>query len=130
MSRLHDPPDPPELLLSVREFLSGEALASLEGRQKFHMRVAINILEIVARQLEIGPANEAAHRARLAGLGFADDAALSRAIRAGALDDRYDEVAESVRQDVWDKVGVVNPHYRDPYRSPGTAKESPFTTEP
>ena len=58
-----------------------------EGGARFEARVARNALGIVERELRLGPAIAAAHAARLAGLGFADDAALAAAIRAGALDD-------------------------------------------
>ena len=53
----------------------------------------------------------AAHRERLAGLGFADDAALAAAIHAGDLDDRLDEVTAAVRASVLDKLAVANPDH-------------------
>jgi hypothetical protein len=123
MPGLYDPPDPPDLILSVRDLLANEVQDLLDGRSKFHVRVAVNILEIVARQLQAGPADEAAHQRRMSRLGFRDEAALAQAIRSGALDARYDEVAAAMREDVWDKVGVVNPGYRRPYNSPNTARE-------
>ena len=43
---------------------------------RFEARVARNALEVVERELSLGPAIVEAHRARLAALGFADDAAL------------------------------------------------------
>jgi hypothetical protein len=120
---LHDAPDPTELVLTVRDFLADEVLALVESRVRFHVRVSVNILDIVARQLASASSDEAAHRGRLAGLGFADDGELADAIRSGALDHRYSELAASVREDVWTKVGVVNPRYREPYESPGAARE-------
>ena len=41
----------------------------------------------------------------------ADEAELAAAIRAGALDDRYDEVVGFVRQTVRAKLEVANPKY-------------------
>jgi hypothetical protein len=123
MTSLHDQPDPKELIATVRQLLADEVLGTLEGRSRFKVRVAVNLLDIVARQLATGPDDEAAHRRRLEQLGFADDAALAGAIRSGELDHRYDEVAGAMRADVWDKVGVVNPRYRKPYQLPETARE-------
>ena len=54
-----------------------------EGGARFEARVARNALRRVERELRLGPAIAAAHAARLRGLGFADDAALAAAIRAG-----------------------------------------------
>jgi hypothetical protein len=66
---------------------------------------------MVERELVEGPAMEAAHRERLAALGFEDEAALAAAIRAGDLDDRYDEVRAAVSATVEDKLRVANPKY-------------------
>jgi hypothetical protein len=84
----------------------------------------MNVLDIVARQLASGPDDEEAHRGRLEDLGFGDDAALAAAIRSGELDDRYAEVAEVIRADVWARVGVVNPRYRQPHQSADTVREA------
>jgi hypothetical protein len=42
---------------------------------------------------------------------MADDAELAAAIRAGAFDDRWDEVVASVHATVADKLAVANPDY-------------------
>ena len=51
---------------------------------------------IVERELAFGPALAAAHAARLAALGYADDAALAAAVRAGDLDDDWESVASGL----------------------------------
>jgi len=112
MSGLHDRPTVAELVEAVREFLEKDVMAATDGRVQFHTRVAINALNIVQRELE-HPEMETAHAARLAALGFADDAALAAAIRSGALDDRYDEVKAVVAADVADKLSIANPKYAD-----------------
>ena len=121
---LHDPPDPTELVLSVRDLLADEVLELMEGRLWLRVRVAMNLLDIVARQLTNGPVDELEHRNRLSHLGFENDSELVEAIRTGALDDRYTVLSEVIRDDVWDKVGVANPRYREPYRSPKSARET------
>jgi hypothetical protein len=114
MSEPHDRPTAEELVEAVREFLERDVMAATEGRVQFHTRVAVNVLGMVQRELEVGPAQAAAHRARLDALGFADEAALASAIRAGDVDDRYDEIKTAVAATVRDKLTVANPKYLDP----------------
>ncbi|ACY98040.1 MULTISPECIES: DUF6285 domain-containing protein [Thermomonospora] len=113
MAPPHDAPSAGELIAAVREFLQGEILPALEGRTRFHGLVAVNVLGMVERELALGPAHQQAHRERLAALGFADDAALAAAIRAGELDDRYAEVKAALLDAVRDKLAVANPGYAD-----------------
>jgi hypothetical protein len=111
---VHDRPSGRELVQAVREFLEDDVLAAAEGRVRFHTRVAINALAIVEREMELGAAHETAHRARLAELGFADDAALAAAIRAGRLDGRHPEVKAALVAAVRAKLDVANPPYLTP----------------
>jgi len=111
---LHDRPNAAELIEAVREFLETDVAGATDGRVRFHARVAVNVLRMVERELADGPAMTADHNARLASLGMADDAALSRAIRDGSFDDRWDEVVAVVRASVADKVAVANPAHLDP----------------
>jgi len=124
MAAPHDPPDPLELLAAVRELLHDEVLEALHGRTRFHVRVAINVLDVIDRELRLGGEHARAHRRRLDQLGVEDDEDLARAIREGRLDDRYEEVASLVREAVWDKLAVSNPAYVAPYESPVTARET------
>ena len=104
----HDRPSGPELLRAVREFLTAEA-GGTDPRLRFHARVAANALRIAEREALLAAAHEQAHRTRLAALGCADDAALCAAIRDGALDHRFEEVAGAVRSATIDKLTVANP---------------------
>ncbi|HUF33557.1 MAG TPA: DUF6285 domain-containing protein [Acidimicrobiales bacterium] len=113
MSAPHDIPTAAELVEAVREFIEGDVMAATEGRVRFHARVAAKVLAQVERELALGAGQEAAHADRLAALGVADEAELAAAIRSGALDDRYDEVAAAVRATVADKLTVANPTYSD-----------------
>ena len=107
----HDAPGARQLLAAVEEFLRIEVLPGAEGRAGFHLRVAVNALAIVGRQLELGPEQAAAHARRMADLGVADEAELAAAIRAGDFDDRLAEVTAAVRATVADKLAVANPEY-------------------
>lgn len=109
--RLHDVPTAAELVEAVREFLESDVLDAVEGSTRFHTRVAVNALRMVQRELELDGADVMAHRERLAGLGYADDAALAAAIRSGAEDDRYELVKDQVGESVRAKLLVANPRY-------------------
>jgi hypothetical protein len=114
VSAPHDAPDPAALLDAVREFLVSEVEPQLEGRLRYHLKVAANVLAIAERELRLGDEHAARHRERLERLGFASDAALAAAIRAGALDERLDELERELRSAVADKLSVARPGYGAP----------------
>ncbi|MEN9645637.1 MAG: hypothetical protein RL238_2306 [Actinomycetota bacterium] len=107
----HDMPSALQLVESVREWLERDVLAGTTGRLQFHTRVAVNVLAMVERELELGHGQAVAHAARLAQLGCADERELARRIREGELDDRLPEVRELVWATVKDKLTVANPKY-------------------
>ena len=96
----HDAPSASELVEAVREWLERDVMPSAEGRLRFHGRVAINMLGMVEREIELGEAQASAHRARLQRLDVADDAELAAAIRARRFDDRAGEVRTLLRASV------------------------------
>jgi hypothetical protein len=112
-----DRPNAVELVAAVREFLERDVMAATEGRVQFHTRVAVNVLNTVERELQLGPALETAERARATALlghdGDADalERELAAAIRNGAVDDRMDEVRTHVRATVREKLLIANPSY-------------------
>jgi hypothetical protein len=77
------------------------------SRESWDVRVRIAVRPGLARRL--GEVLARIHRARLAALGCADDAALCAAIRDGSLDHRFDQVAAAVRAATVDKLTVANP---------------------
>lgn len=108
---LHDIPTAAGLVEAVREFLERDVMTATEGRVQFHTRVAINVLGMVQRELELGSDLAVRHAAGLAALGFSSDGELAAAIRNGDLDDRGADVESFVRQTVVDKLAVANPKY-------------------
>jgi Domain of unknown function (DUF6285) len=115
----HDAPDAGGLLEAVREFLERDVMPATEGRVQFHARVAVNVLGMLEREWQLGPAQAAAHREGLARLGFADEAALAHAIRGGQISgDLLAAVTAFVRQTVRDKLLVANPRYLEGPRPP------------
>ena len=111
MTRPHDRPTAAELVEAVREFLERDVMEATEGRTRFHTRVAVNVLNMVQRELEVGSEQAVAHQEGLRQLGFEDDAELAAAIRRGDLDDRYDDVKAVIEAAVDDKLAIANPTY-------------------
>jgi len=108
----HDVPTAAQLVEAVREFLERDVMAATDGRVQFHTRVAVNVLGMVQRELEMGPAQADAHRQALERLGVKDEAELAQAIRSGALEERRAELLDVLRATVGAKLDVANPRYR------------------
>jgi hypothetical protein len=114
---MQDRPTAVELLEAVREFLEHDVMPAVEGRVRFHNRVAVNALGMLERELRLGSDLDAAERARLAALlGHDADlpaltAELAGRIRDGSLDDRRDDVIAAVRESVRAKLLIANPDY-------------------
>ncbi|NRQ31195.1 hypothetical protein HII36_05010 [Nonomuraea sp. NN258] len=106
----HDVPTAGQLVAAVRDFLQSDVLPALDGRVRFHARVAINVLAMVERELELGPEQADEHARRLADLGVRDDAELAAAIRDGRLADD-DRLLNALTDAVRAKLAVANPGY-------------------
>lgn len=110
-------PTATELVDAVREFLDTDLMPTLQGRQQFHTRVAINVLGTVARELRDGPEVADAERARLVELldadGGVDDlsAALAVAIRSGEISIDDDAVLDHLRTAAREDVAIANPRH-------------------
>jgi hypothetical protein len=95
---------------AVRDYLD-QVMASADDGARFEARVARNVLTIVGRELELGPAFQAAHAERLRTLGFGDDSALAAAIRAGRYDDDLPGLGAVLAEGTRDQLLVANPSY-------------------
>ena len=104
-------PTAAELVEAVREYLDSHVMAGSEGSAHFEARVARNALGVVERELLLGPAVAAAHETRLRDLGVHDDATLAAAIRNGAFDEDWEQVATVLAASARDQVLVANPAY-------------------
>jgi AcrR family transcriptional regulator len=83
-------PDAAELLDAVASLLEDDVIAAVPAHLQHQVRVAANLCRILEREATVGPANDAAERARLAAvLGAGDDSDLVslRADLAGMLAD-------------------------------------------
>ena len=112
---LNGRPTAAELVAAAAEFLETDVRGATSGQVNFHARVAANALRIVERELL--DAGESDARAAVAGLGFADEAGLAAAIRAGELDGNDDpqsreaEVTACLRALVRHRLAVAHPGY-------------------
>jgi hypothetical protein len=120
-SFVQDLPTAAELVEAVREFLEKDIFPALEGRPQFHMRVAMNVLAIVQRELEQSQRADAEERARLvallsrgadSGASLSDlNAELAARIRDGSLDAPREELVDHLRETLRDKLAIANPKY-------------------
>src|SRR5664279_4040777 len=100
---LHDRPTASELVAAVREYLERDVMTATEGRVAFHARVAVNVLGMVERELELGAAQDAEEHARLVALLGRDGTvrelteSLARGIRDDALDVAWPDLVQGVR---------------------------------
>ena len=112
MSGLYGRPTAAELIAAVADFLDNDVRGATDPTQvNFHARVAANVLRIVERELTDDSAAEVT--GRLADLGFADEAQLAAAIRAGTLDGRAGEVLPTLRALVRHRLTIAHPGYDD-----------------
>jgi hypothetical protein len=111
MTAPHDRPTASELVQAVREWMEQDLSKGIEPRLAFHLRVAMNMLDIVDRELQLGAPMEERHAQVLQGLGVANDTELALKIRAGDFDEDIPSLLEVLRPVVEDKVRVANPKY-------------------
>ena len=107
----HDLPTAGQLLNAVRAWLDDEVAPVLDGRMRFHARVAANMLGIVEREIELGPDQNVRHAERMVRLAVADEHELADRIASGDFDDRDAELRDVLRETVRDKLRVANPRY-------------------
>jgi aminoglycoside phosphotransferase (APT) family kinase protein len=99
----HDRPLASELVQAVQEWVDTLDLA---GHDRFLARVATRALDVVRREVAMGPALAARHEQRLAALGVGSDAELAAQVRAGRDEPA---VVRAVCESVVDKLRVSDP---------------------
>ena len=65
---MQDQPTPEELIQAVADFLRNDIAPEISGHTAFKLRVGINALDLVTRQLALEQGSDAAEAARLARL--------------------------------------------------------------
>jgi Domain of unknown function (DUF6285) len=110
-------PPAADLLASVSHFLRDELLPQLAGADAFNLRVSINAIELVRREIELQGGADARERERLTALlgGDADLDALRdelcRKIAAGDLTLDQPMLREHLRATAIDRLAIDQPTY-------------------
>ena len=123
---MQDEPTPTELIKAVADFLRNEITPVIKGHNAFKLRVGINALDLVTRQLSLADASDAAEAARLKALlgmqgSLLDlNRALSEKIAKGEVDLQTPGLAEHLWQTTMDKLAVDQPNYASYKRESGT----------
>jgi hypothetical protein len=114
---MQDEPTPIELTKAVADFLRNDITPMIAGHNAFKLRVAINTLDLVARQLTLEQGSDAAEARRLAQLLSVEGSlidlnrALAGKIANGELDLQTPGLSEHLWQTTMDKVAVDQPNY-------------------
>jgi hypothetical protein len=114
---MQDEPTPTELIKAVADFLRNEIAPAIRGHNSFKLRVGINALDLVTRQLALAEAGDATEAARLKALLGADGSlmelnrVLSEKIASGEVDLKTPGLSEHLWQSTMDKLAVDQPNY-------------------
>jgi hypothetical protein len=123
---MQDEPTPVELTKAVADFLRNDITPMIKGHNAFKLRVAINMLDLVTRQLTLEQGGDAAEAARLSQLlGLQGslielNRALAGRIANGELDLQTPGLSEHLWQTTMDKLAVDQPNYAAYKRELGT----------
>lgn len=114
---MQDEPTPIELTKAVADFLRNDIAPLVSGHQAFKLRVAVNILDLVTRQLTREEGSDAKEAERLRALlgveGSVTDLnrALAERITKGEVDLATPGLAEHLWATTMDKLAVDQPNY-------------------
>jgi uncharacterized protein DUF6285 len=114
---MQDEPNPEELIKAVADFLRNDIAPQISGHQAFKLRVSINALDLVARQLKLEHGSDAAEVARLSqilgtqgSLGELNQLLADR-IAKGELDLQTPGLAHHLWQTTMEKLAADQPNY-------------------
>ena len=114
---MQDDPTPTELIKAVADFLRNEITPVIKGHNAFKLRVGINALDLVTRQLALESGGDAAEADRLKQLlGMQGsllelNRVLSDRIAKGEVDLQTPGLADHLWQTTMDKLAVDQPNY-------------------
>jgi hypothetical protein len=114
---MQDEPTPEELIKAVADFLRNDIAPMISGHNAFKLRVSINALDLVTRQLALEQGSDAAEVSRLSqllgkqgSLGELNRVLADR-IAKGEVDLRTPGLADHLWQTTMDKLAVDQPNY-------------------
>ena len=114
---MQDEPKPEELIKAVADFLRNDIAPAISGHNAFKLRVSINALDLVTRQLALEQGSDAAEAARLVQLLGTQGSlgelnrALAERIATGEVDLQTPGLAEHLWQTTMAKLAVDQPNY-------------------
>ena len=114
---MQDEPTPVELTRAVADFLRSDIAPMISGHDAFKLRVAINILELVTRQLTLEEGSDGREVERLTGLlGMKGSVMeLNRVLAERIANREFDlsttGLAEHLWQTTMDKLAIDQPNY-------------------
>jgi hypothetical protein len=114
---MQDEPAPEELIKAVADFLRSDIAPAISGHNAFKLRVSINALELVTRQLTFESRSDAAEAARLSRLlGMQGSLTelnrmLADRIANGEIDLQTPGLADHLWQTTMDNLAVDQPNY-------------------
>jgi hypothetical protein len=114
---MQDEPTPEELIKAVADFLRNDIAPVISGHPAFKLRVALNALDLVTRQLALEQGSDAAEAGRLSQLlekqgSLAElNRALAGRIASGEADLQTPGLADHLWQTTMDKLAVDQPNY-------------------
>jgi hypothetical protein len=123
---MQEEPTPIELIKAVADFLRNEITPVIKGHNAFKLRVGINALDLVTRQLALADGGDAAEAARLKALLGIEGSlldlnrALSDRIASGEVGLQTPGLADHLWQTTMDKLAVDQPNYASYKRELGT----------
>ena len=114
---MQDEPTPEELIKAVADFLRNDIAPMISGHNAFKLRVSINALDLVSRQLALESRSDAAEVSRLSQLlGMQGslgelNRVLADRIAKGEIAPQTPGLADHLWQTTMDKLAVDQPNY-------------------
>jgi hypothetical protein len=114
---MQDEPTPQELIKAVADFLRNDIAPVISGHNAFKLRVSINALDLVTRQLALEQGSDAAELTRLSRLLGKEGSlgelnrVLADQIAKGEVDLQTPGLADHLWQTTMDKLAVDQPNY-------------------
>jgi Domain of unknown function (DUF6285) len=114
---MQDEPKPEELITAVADFLRNDIAPVISGHNAFKLRVSINALDLVTRQLALEQGSDAAELTRLSRLLGKEGSlgelnrVLADQIAKGEVDLQTPGLADHLWHTTMDKLAVDQPNY-------------------
>jgi hypothetical protein len=114
---MQDEPTPEELIKAVADFLRNDIAPQISGHTAFKLRVSLNALDLVTRQLALEQGSDVAEAVRLSRLLAMQGSlvelnrALADRIAKGEIDLQTLGFADHLWQTTMDKLAVDQPNY-------------------